>query len=343
MVVRKLAVSNLSVHRMRVALTVAAIALSVSLVVSVTSGYSSLAGAAEKFMARFMGSADAMVTHQGDPHANIPESVVWDMRKDPDVKRVTGRLELESGLVNAKGEPIAARPAQIIGVRRPEDDRVENLNIVKGDWFETASGNVALIDQVAAEKLGVNIGGTFDLPGPSGSLPLKVVGIVHKPQILAAHIQSIYLPLETLQKFTMPDRPPQVNRVMIDLQPNANVDAFVERWKSKLEAVDPALKLRLARDNRKELARNLRGIQALSYLGGTVSMLAATFIVFSALSMGVTERSRMLAMLRAIGAVRWQIGRLVIAEGLLLASIGVAIGVPLGWVWIKLLSLRFEH
>jgi putative ABC transport system permease protein len=174
-------------------------------------------------------------------------------------------------------------------------------------------------------------------------LPLKVVGIVHKPQILAKHIQSIYLPLETLQKFAMPDKLPQVNRVMIDLKPSASADAFVERWKPKLEAIDPSLKIRLARDNRKELDRNMRGIHALSYLGGTVSMLAATFIVFSALSMGVAERSRTLAMLRAIGALRWQIGRLVIAEGLLLASLGVAVGVPLGWLWIRLLALRFEH
>ena len=42
----------------------------------------------------------------------------------------------------------------------------------------------------------------------------------------------------------------------------------------------------------------------LSYLGGTVSMLAATFIVFSALAMGVSERQRTLAMMRAVGAFR---------------------------------------
>src|SRR5207248_2370784 len=214
------------------------------LVVSVTSGYASVELAAQRFLSRFMGTADAMITHQGDSRANIPESVVEEIRNDPDVKRVTGRLELENGLVNARGEPSVGRA-------------------------------------------------------------------------------------------------PQVNRVMIDLKTSASLETFVARWEPRLAQIDPGLKIRLARDNRKELDRNLQGIHILSYLGGTVSMLAATFIVFSALSMGVSERSRTLAMLRAIGAVRWQIGRLVIAEGLLLASIGVTIGVPLGWLWMKLLSLKF--
>jgi putative ABC transport system permease protein len=336
MIIRKLAVSNFSAHRVRAALTCAAIALSVSLVVCVTSGYSSLEASANRFLGRFMGTADAMITRQGDPHAGIPETLVEQLRLDPDVKKVTGRLELESGLVDAKGQPIMGRPAQVIGIRRPGDDRIENLSIRAGQWFDASDGDVAVIDQVAAEKLSVNIGDSFTLPGPSEQLKLTVVGIVQKPQILASNIQSLYLPIQTLQKFAMPDQPPQVNRVMIDLQSNANIDEFVARWNPKLALVDPSLKIRLARDNRKELDRNLQGVHILSYLGSAVSMLAAMFIIFSALSMGVAERSRTLAMLRAIGAFRGQIGRLVVLEGVVLAIIGGVAGVPLGWFWTLL-------
>ena len=89
---------------------------------------------------------------------------------------------------------------------------------------------------------------------------------------------------------------------------------------------------------------NLPGLEVTSYLGGMTSMLAATFIVFSALSMGVSERQRTLAMLRAVGAYRWQVAELVVIEGLVLAVASVVIGVPLGWAWIKGLSLvpQFE-
>ena len=51
--------SNFAVRKIRVALTVAAMALSVSLVVSVTSGYASLEEAAFKFLSQYMGGTDA--------------------------------------------------------------------------------------------------------------------------------------------------------------------------------------------------------------------------------------------------------------------------------------------
>ena len=70
-------------------------------------------------------------------------------------------------------------------------------------------------------------------------------------------------------------------------------------------------------------------------------MTAATFIVFSALSMGVTERQRTLAMMRAIGAYRSQLGRLVIIEGIVLAAAGVIAGIPLGMLWTKITVWKF--
>ncbi len=105
----------------------------------------------------------------------------------------------------------------------------------------------------------------------------------------------------------------------------------------------PSLRIRLAHESRKQLDDNLESVHLLSMLGGAVSMLAATFIVFSALSMGVAERQRTLAMMRAIGAVRSQIGWLVMIEGFLLAGIGVAVGVPAGWAWVKILAFSLRH
>ncbi len=343
MALLRLVISNFAVRKTRVFLTASAIALSVSLVIAVTSGCSSIEASALKMLARFMGTADALIAHKGSGHPQLPESFVDQMRLDPAIKRLTARLEAELPLVDAHNQPLEGRPAQIIGIRLPQDTRIENLTMISGQWFDAPSGNVAVIDQVAAEKLGVAVGGFFDLPGLGAPLHLHVVGIVRKPQVLAKNIQSIYLPIETLQKFVMPDKPPQVNRVMIDLQTSASLDDFIARWDPRLAGIDPDLHLRLARDNRQDLDRDLQGLRLLSYVGGAISMMAAAFIVFSTLSMGVAERSRTLAMLRAVGAVRGQIAGLVVIEGLLLALLGVAIGVPLGWLWIKLLALKFNQ
>jgi putative ABC transport system permease protein len=304
-------------------------------------------------MNKYMGATDALITRQGDEKAAVPQSLVEELNRDPDVKDAVGRLELDAVVQTSSGRKLPGRAAQVIGVRRPQDRQVESLNKVAGEWFNTSDGDVAVVDQVIARLLKggrptdeeapmADVGDSLVLPLVDKQLRLKIVGIVRKPGVLAAHMPTVYVPIETLQKFAMPGQGGRVSRVMVQFKENVNSAAFAERWKPRLTRVDPALKLRLTRDNRKELDQNLQGLKVLSYLGGAVSMLAATFIVFSSLSMGVVERQRSLAMLRAIGAFRAQLGWLVVLEGFLLSVTGIAIGVPLGWLWVKLLSLRYH-
>ena len=369
MVLLKLAVSNFLARKVRVALTVSAIALSVSLVVSVTSGYASVEAAVYKYLAQYMGSTDVEITKQNNPSGGTPDTILDELRRDPDVAKVDGRYELANALADSAGRPKPKRAA-VIGLRRPQDTGSDFLKMTKGAWFDTARGNVAVIDQAIAESLKLDIGSEFMLPGIAapGELPafgdeeppaddplpasaatqpaarkglkLKVVGIVHKPALLAAYMQTMYVPLETLQEFA--GKQGQVSRIMVDTHPEVDLDAFEARWKPRLEAIDPNLKLKTARETRRQMDKNLIGIHALSYLGGTVSMLAATFIVLSALSMGVAERQRTLAMLRAVGAFRGQVGWLVVFEGVALATAGVLVGVPLGWAWITILAAMYR-
>jgi putative ABC transport system permease protein len=336
MVLRKLVLSNFSVHRARSALTISAIALSVSLVVAVTSGYSSSLAAAQKFLGYYMGTSDLSITRsKGDPHGTFPEALADQLRKDSRVQQALTRYGTGSLLLDDKGKKIPGRPVDLIGLRRPEDTAIDALQMEAGKWFNTSYGNYAVIDQVLAQKLKLDVGGTITLAGEK-PLKLEVTGIVHKPTILAADQQTVYLPLETMQGFL--DRPGRINRIMIVLTPGSDAEIFKDRWTPKIEKVDPLLAMKSAGDMRKQMDQNLAGVRILSYMGGTVSMLAATFIVFSALSMGVGERQRTLAMLRAIGAFKSQLARLVVIEGIILALLGVAIGIPLGYFWVKALA-----
>ncbi|MDB5174501.1 MAG: macB 7, partial [Phycisphaerales bacterium] len=339
MFIRKLAFSNFAARKARVALTVAAVALSVSLVVSVTSGYASLFEAAFRYLNLYMGSTDARVGRMNDP-MGVPGSVVDELRRDPDVRRADGRLNLKT-FIPDPSRPQGNRHIQAVGIDRPGDQRASRLLIEPGGkWFETNTGDVAVIDQAAADVMKVQVGGTFSLPYAGRKKELTVVGIVHKPAVLAVHFPSMYVPLRTLQDLVGNDQ--YVSEVQIDLKGEANAREFAARWQQKLAAYKPALQIHLASDIRQQMDKDLQGIKMLSYLGGGVSMLAATFIIFSALSMGVSERQRSLAMLRAVGAFRSQIGWLVVFEGLILATVGLVIGVLLGYAWVKILALWFH-
>jgi putative ABC transport system permease protein len=359
MFIRKLVLSNLLARKSRAALTVAAVALSVSLVVAVTTGYASVLYAVHFYMDKYMGSVDAQVTRQNDPRGPFSESVLKVLRGDPQVRHADGRIEVSDPLIDKNGKGVDGRNVEVTGIARPEDPGVQTMTMEKGAFFNTSEGNVAVIDQALAERVGEGVGDELTLPRTDSEekLKLKIVGIVHKPEVMAAAQQSMYVPLRTLQRFLGWDKPQdsdqgpvsaaaenagQINRVTMEFNKDVDGHEFVKRMTPLLQKIDPNVKLRTTRDTRAELDKELSAVDLLSYLGGTVSMLAATFIVFSALSMGVTERQRTLAMLRAVGAFRGQIGALVIYEGMILALAGVVIGVPLGWIWVKVLSLIFH-
>src|SRR5580765_3267706 len=103
MVLRRLAVSNFAHRKMRVLLTVAAIALSVSLVVAVTSGYASIEAAARKFLSQFLGSWDAQISRPTDPRPGVDSALVQQLRADPSVRRAVGRLEADLVLLDKHG------------------------------------------------------------------------------------------------------------------------------------------------------------------------------------------------------------------------------------------------
>lgn len=345
MVLRKLAISNFRNRKIRFGLTIAAVALSVSLVVSVTSGYSSLEATVLHFMTSFIGKTDVHLSSTAG-QKNVPMNIVEMLRADPEVVKITGRLESNSLVLNIHGGPIGTGPSQIIGVEDPPT----HIPMKEGAWFDGADGKFAVIDQVAARAIkGMNpamenaptvkVGEQFTIPGAPGELRLTIAGIVHKPTLMALQQPTIYVPLKTLQRFIQKEA---LSRADIELKEGASSGAFVERWGPKLKAINAQLRLKTNDERRKDFDRQVQGMRLMSYLGGMVSMLAATFIVLSTLSMGVSERQRTLAMLRAIGAQRAQLAKLVILEGVLLVGIGVIIGVPLGILWVWLLKWYFS-
>src|SRR3954471_18825022 len=121
MSLRKLVTSNLTTRKVRTGLTLAAVAVSVSLIVAVTSGYKSAEGAIYKYLIQYLGSTDAQITHRNDFRAGINEALIHDLRKDPTVARAFGRLEADTGMIDKEGKPIPARSAQLIGIDRPTD------------------------------------------------------------------------------------------------------------------------------------------------------------------------------------------------------------------------------
>src|SRR5688500_6449005 len=166
MVIGKLTRASFSNRRTRTALTVLAIALSVSLVVAVTSGYASAEKTIMKYFNEIVGAIDLKMT-KGSEHkkGHIKQEVLAELRRDPQVRSVSGRLETKSKVFDADNKPYPDREmvfTNVIGVKLPEDVEIGGLQMepgTTGRWFDDGEENVAVVDQEAAKTFKVSVGG----------------------------------------------------------------------------------------------------------------------------------------------------------------------------------------
>src|SRR5687768_15159051 len=144
MAVSRLVTSALAFRKVRAGLTIAAIALAVSLVVAITSGYTSAQAALHKLVYHWLGAADVQVSPRADPHQVVPSTVVDELRTDFAVENVVGRLETEVTLADPKGEPIQGPPVTAIGAHLPDDAQIAVTELRGGEWFSGDTGDVAV-------------------------------------------------------------------------------------------------------------------------------------------------------------------------------------------------------
>ncbi len=343
MAVTRLAIANFKSRWPRFALTILAVALSVALVVAITSGYASIERAIRAFVEDFIGAIDFEVNRYDDPIPAIPQQVLADLRADPRVRHISSRIEAMVTPQDQTGAPILQSRMMLFGIENDPQSLGRAPRMDSGRFLEPGERDAIVIDQNALENLKAKLGDTVEFGGGEAPLKLKIVGVIHKPALLRMFFRSGYVSMDQLREFIAPDRPGNVGKVRGEFNVNVDGAAFQSEWSARLREIDPHYRLTLVRDDRAGLDKGLITLRMASYLGSTIGLASATFIILSALMTGVQEQHRQLAMLRALGASRFQVARLVCMEGLFIGLSGAVLGVPLGIAGIYVLRLLFPQ
>jgi putative ABC transport system permease protein len=339
----RLTFANLLRRPARTILTLLAIALGVALVVSTTSGYASAELSVRGFINAFLGQDDVRITAASDADG-IPQSFLDEVQADDDVAGAYGRLTVKRQFNKASGERINTQ-FDVLGVDPRVDGYIGRLPLDSGRLFAEATGSEAVIDLATARDLELDLGDTFDIPGPGGDTTVTVVGIIQRPAIVSdiTGLRTIYVPLQTLQQLSRPDDPSRLTALLLEAEVGVEPDVLTTRYAERVASLEEPWKVTSIRASRETVDQGLRSMSLLALMGGMVSLLASAFIVFGTLSMGVVERQRTLAMLRSVGATRRQVAWQVVLEGLLLAGAGVVVGVPLGLLFVYGLTEIFSE
>ncbi len=242
------------------------------------------------------------------------------------VKRIPGVAELTTlrqiDVTNADGAGI-----RLVGIDPLNYARISGLSFVDGD--ETAfsgmqAGNSVIVNGRFASQFGMHIGDMLTLDGDHG--PVEV-------QVAAIGLDYINLKLPTVyMEQTALTREYGVRNdvfLLVNHEPGADLKQLEEDLQAATLAYPGfgILSRQNLRASQEQLARN--GTIGMNIM---LSLLAAPALIglANALGINVIERTREIGMLRAVGAKRRQIRRMVIAESLLLCLMGIALGVISG-------------
>ncbi|MFI2237658.1 ABC transporter permease [Streptomyces chrestomyceticus] len=192
------------------------------------------------------------------------------------------------------------------------------------------AGEIAL-DEATAEKGGLKLGDTVRFATDGPALHKKLVGIVHSedPQVTAGGSLALF-DTATAQKLFV--HPGQYDELVVAAKPGTDekaLTAAVEKLlpKDRATATSGAT---LAADQAKMVEMSNQAMSKTLLVFAGIALFVGIFIIANTFTMLISQRSREIALMRAIGASRRQVVRSVLAEAGLLGLVSSVVGFALG-------------
>lgn len=307
-------------HPGRALLTLFSVAISVGAVVSVDTATAVTRRAYRQTYEAVAGQvALEVVAPEG---GGFPQSVADEIARLPGVRNVTNvvRRGTIAYLPDKKKTKLYVR-----GIDMAKPGALQDYDLAAGRFCKRT--DEALMDSAFATSMGVKTDDTIKFLGRKGVRSFKVVGLI-KPKTVAAMAptEPVLLPIQAAQSLFAA----QGHIDIAQLTLNDGTDekslalAITKHLPEGVIARRPLTRTEMGDETIKSAE------QGMNFCSG-FSLVASVFIILNTFMMNVSERRRPMAILRAIGATRGQIIRLVLGEAFVLGALGAILGVAAGW------------
>ncbi|HLT57285.1 MAG TPA: FtsX-like permease family protein [Limnochordales bacterium] len=228
-----------------------------------------------------------------------------------------------------------ARGALIVGVAQDEvlAQRFAQEHVAAGRLPSPGSWDEIALGAALARALQVELGDPVYVFAPGtegwGAAAYTLVGLLAFPQT-AYEIQAAYLSLEGAQELAAPSA---VSRLEVHLVPERGVvtDAVIEDAKARAAAaLGPAVRVETWREASPDTAAMLDLMDPAMAVFSLLIFVLAGLLVVNTIYLGLVERIREFGVIIAVGADRWRVMRMVLAESLVLVAAGTAVGLLTG-------------
>ncbi len=329
----KVSLRNLAAHKVRLALTVLSVVLGTAFVAGSFVFTDSLRSTFDGIFEDQAKGVDVRVSGADSsgplgPGGGVPLAAVDAIAATPGVRAVAPSVSGQVVLLTADGKAVQTGGAPSVGgAYLPPDRSLEApLEFVGGRPPERA-GEFAL-NVGAADRAGLAIGARTRVLVPAvGLQDVTLTGLYRSPIDTGGFVGALFDDAQARTLFTDGEH---VGYVDVAAEPG--VDRIELR--DRLQREFPDLTVHDGDQVRAELkgaiGDALKFVNYFLLAFGAIALLVGTFIIYNTFSMIVAQRLRELALLRAVGASRGQVGRSVVLEALVVGLVGSALGLAAG-------------
>ncbi|MCA9269888.1 MAG: ABC transporter permease, partial [Planctomycetales bacterium] len=310
----------------RAILTLLSVVIGVATVVAVSFAMKTTRTAYQKMYQAVSGRAALEVTAAAG--GGFDNSVLSDVRQTPGVKTAVPLIQRPM-LLSVGDQSVRAFA---LGIEPGVDKAVRDYELAAGEFFVEGQGVV--LDTGFAESLGAKVGDPITMLVRRGRSKSKIVGLVRPTGVsTAAQGPIVMMPIDAAEsRFVTRGKIDSVQIVLADDAREEQVaSAIAARLPVGLEVHVPSQRSRVAEET-------MTSIEHALMMSREFSMLAAVFIIMNTFFMSLSERRRHLAIMRAIGATRWQLSWMLLREALALGVVGTLLGCATGTVVAEYLN-----
>jgi putative ABC transport system permease protein len=327
----KVTLRNLAAHKIRLVLTAVAVILGVAFVAGTLIFTDSMNKQFDDLFSR-VGKNVAVdvrakqVVDGGDDGSAaqpVPASVLTTLRGIDGVKDPRGNVSGYAAVVGKDGK--------VVGTPQNGPPQI-GANWTNSGANELSSGrapqgpNEVVVDERTAEKGGFRVGDTAQVLTAGPPQRMRIVGLVDTGNLMGATLTAFDTP--TAQRLML--KPGYFSDIeMGSTGPSQTElrDRVAKALPGGLEAVTGE---KLREETKSDIATMMNFFRTFLLVFALISIFVGAFIIFNTFSMLVAQRTRELALLRAVGAARAQVTRAVIGEAVAVGVVGSTLGLVVG-------------
>ncbi|MFF0781033.1 ABC transporter permease [Streptomyces sp. NPDC003720] len=333
------ALRNVSAHKARLLMTVLAVMLGVAFVSGTLVFTNTISDAYQKSSAKGFDRVDVAVRPE------YQDSKGDRVGKTPELTRaLLDRAAKAPGAASATGvvtgfTAIAGKDGKLLG----DGWQSEGGNYwgAKDDRYPLVAGHAPsgrgemLIDARTAERAGFKVGDTVRLSVDGPVLTPRVSGIFSTDDGNVAAGGSLAL-FDTPTAQALFGKKGTYDEIDVLAKPGTSQSALKASLDKALPShlVETTTGKRLADDQAETISASMSGLKQSLLVFAGIALFVGTFIIANTFTMLVAQRTRELALLRAVGASRRQVTRSVLVEALVVGTVagvtGLAAGVGIG-------------